>query len=222
MELSELLEHLRELDCASIADADKSLEVMDPALRPVKPGLKLVGVARTVSCHEDFLAVIDALNDSVEGEVLVVDTNASQRAVVGELFSIEASRRGLAGIVVDGPVRDVQTIRSLSMPVYARSYCPVSGTTQEIGEQQIPVKCGGVTVNPGDIVFGDDDGILVANIETFSALIEQASSIQRIESEIRNRLAAGECLLDMLNADEHLDARKQGRVSTLQFVVGND
>ena len=85
---------LLELDCASLADADKSLRVVDAAIRPLNPGRKLLGVARTLRCHEDFLTVIKALNESRPGEILVIDTQGGKRAVVGELFSLEAARLG--------------------------------------------------------------------------------------------------------------------------------
>ncbi|MEM7543044.1 MAG: RraA family protein, partial [Pseudomonadota bacterium] len=127
---TQLLARLRHLDAASLADADKSIAVMDTGLRPVAPGLKMVGYARTVQCENDFLAVIQALDEAQENEVLVVDSRGSDRAVVGELFSGEAKRRGLSGIVVDGLVRDTNAIAQLAFPVFARGRCPISGTTQ--------------------------------------------------------------------------------------------
>ncbi len=212
-----LLDRLRKLDCASLADVDKSVAVMDAGLRPLKAGLKMVGVARTVRCFEDFLPVIEALGAAAANEVLVVDTAASTRAVVGELFSLEAERRGLSGIIVDGPVRDIATIRTLSMPVYARSFCPVSGTTRQPGEQQIQVQCGGVSVHPGDIVFGDDDGILVLDSDALRTRLDRAEEIQSAELEIRRRMASGTSLFSMLNAEEHIEARKRDQDSALAF-----
>lgn len=208
---------LLELDCASLADADKSMRVMDAGLRAINTGVKLVGVARTVRCHEDFLAVIRALDQSLPGEVLIVDTQGSSRAVVGELFSLEATSRGLAGIIVDGPVRDVSTLRTLALPVYARGLCPVSGTIRELGMLQVAVVCGGVTVNPGDIVMGDDDGLIVATAAEFRALIPAAREIEAREVEVRARMAAGRSLTSMITLAEHVEALQRGGASKLAF-----
>lgn len=205
------------LDCASLADADKSMRVMDVGLRAINTGVKLVGVARTVRCHEDFLAVIRALDESQPGDVLIVDTQGSSRAVVGELFSLEATRRGLAGIVVDGPVRDVSTLRTLALPVYARGLCPLSGTIRELGALQVPVVCGGVAVNPGDIVMGDDDGVIVATAAEFRALIPAAREIEARELEVRARMAAGRGLTAMITLAEHVEALQRGVASKLAF-----
>jgi 4-hydroxy-4-methyl-2-oxoglutarate aldolase len=212
---AELLNQLLALDAASLADVDKSMRVMDSGLRPVRTGLKLVGVARTVRCHEDFLTVIKALDESLPGEVLVVDTGGSQRAVLGELFSIEAQRRGLAGIVVDGPIRDIKTIVGLDIPVYARSFCPCAGTTQIMMETQVTITCGGVAIKPGDILVGDDDGIVVGSAAELAALVPRATDIQVKEAALRERMAQGQGLMSMLNYAEHAAALARGEASAL-------
>ena len=217
---ADLREALLELDCASLADADKGLRIVDSAIRPVNAGRKLVGVAHTVRCFDDFLTVIKALDDSVAGEVLVIDTGASRRAVVGELFSLEAARRGLAGIVVDGAVRDIRTVRELDMPVYASAFCPCSGTTAALTDTQCAIECGGVTVNPGDIVVGDDDGIVIATADELIELVPIAKEIEHKELLLRERMAAGHPLVDMLNYREHAAAVARGETSQLKFKLG--
>lgn len=219
MNFEELKTRLSKLDTAHIADADKSVRVMDPGIRPVRAGLKLMGRARTAQCHEDFLTVIKALADATSNEVLVIDTQNSRTAVAGELFTTEAARRGLAGIVIDGACRDAKALAEIDVPVYSRSVIPVSGTASRLFETQISVECGSVRVEPGDIVFGDDDGIIVASESELDELIPVAEAIQRTEQTVLERMQRGGGLLEMLNFEEHYDNVKAGRHSSLQFLV---
>jgi len=96
MNLEKFKARLLALDTSAVCDANKGLRVLDPGIHPIRSGLKMVGVARTVKCQEDFLAVIKALSDFVAGEILVVDSMNSKSALAGELFRTEAARRGLA------------------------------------------------------------------------------------------------------------------------------
>jgi len=205
------------VDCAALADADKALRVMDAGIRAVKPGAKLVGPARSVRCHEDFLAVIRGLDAAQAGDVLVVDTGGSRRAVVGELFSLEAARRGLAGIIVDGLVRDVRTLRELDLPVYARGLCPTSGTVRDLGKIGCTIVCGGVSVAPGDIVVADDDGVVVASEEHFIKILPAAREVERREAIVRERIAHGVGLIDMTNFNDHISRIERGEASRLAF-----
>lgn len=217
MRIEELRERILKLDVAAICDTNKQIRIMDVGIKPLRLGMKLFGVARTVTCSNDFLTVIKALQEASAGEVLVIDCQNTKAAVAGELFSTEALRRGLSGIVTDGAVRDTPMIRTLKIPVYSRYINPMAGTATKVFETQIPVTCGGVKVNPGDVLFGDDEGIVVATSAELSELVPLAEEIQQKEAVALTRMNKGECLLDMLNFDEHFEKRKRGEESKLKF-----
>lgn len=210
MNFNQLKSRFANLDPAAFCDADKSVRVLSPAIGRINPGKQLLGRARTVRCFDDFLVVIEALAESEPGEVLVVDTQGTQRAVVGELFTLEAARCGLAGIVIDGGCRDTETIMTADLPVYASHRTPVSGTVQRVGETQIPVICGGVEILPGDIIFGDSDGVIALSEQETSALIDAAEAIKETEQKAIKAMGDGRSLIDLTNFHEHLSARRAG------------
>jgi regulator of RNase E activity RraA len=101
--------------------------------------------------------------------------------------------------------------------VYARGTCPKSGATERLFETQVPIVCGGVTVQPGDILFGDEDGIIVGSFEQFAAAIPVAEAIRDRESQVLADIAVGGILLEMLNVEQHVAAVREGKPSKLVF-----
>ena len=220
---NELLQRLGSLDTACLCDADKALQVglrvMSSEIRPLCPGLKMAGRAHTVRCHNDFLTVIKALHDAQPQEIIVIDSQNSTKALTGELFPTEAARKGLAGIVNDGPCRDTAAVREIGLPYFARAVCPVPGTTNQLFQTQVPIQCGGVTVHPDDVLVGDDDGVLVATSQEFEQLIPLAEEIQGKEEQMLRRMSEGISLIGMLNFEEHCDRIEKGEASRLEFKV---
>jgi regulator of RNase E activity RraA len=135
------------------------------------------------------------------------------------LFATEARRRGLAGIVTDGFCRDLRGLRSIGLPVYARGTTPRSGTTVSRAALRAPILCGGVEVSAGDIVFGDDDGLLIATEKRIAAALETAELIGRSERAILAAQARGEALHGLTNHSEHVAALDRGESSALAFRV---
>jgi RraA family protein len=205
------------LDTACLCDVNKSVRVMDVRIRPLNPGKKLIGRAHTVRCHEDFLTVIKALDEAKEDDVLVIEAGDAQVALAGEMFAMEALQRGLGGIIIDGGCRDTQQIQKIPLPVYARFITPMAGTASQIFKTQTEIQCGGVPVRPGDIVFGDDDGIVVMTEKEMKDIIEAAQAVQKTEEQIFSRMEQGQSLLEMLNFSEHCEKISRNRPSQLTF-----
>jgi 4-hydroxy-4-methyl-2-oxoglutarate aldolase len=214
-----LVERLAALQVSSLCDADKGLAVIDPQIHAMVPGSRLAGPAFPVVAHDDHLPLLVALRLAEPGSVLVVATDGHRRAVSGELFATEALRNGLAGIVIDGYCRDVAGLRALGLPVYARGSTPMAGSTRDSGTFGGPVLIGGVEVTAGDLVVGDDDGLVISPPERLAAALPTAEEIERAEQALLRGMAAGRSLPEMTNLDEHLAALAEHRETALRFTV---
>jgi len=212
-----LLSRLERLDASTVSDADMSLRVLPAAIRPVSAGSRLLGRAVTANARDDLLSVLGALRQSGPGDVLVVAAGGSPHAVAGELFAGEAARKGVAGIVIDGFCRDLATLKRMTLPVYARGATPRAASAMVVPEVNVPVLLGTVPVNPGDILLGDDDGIVVATEAELAAAIDKAEAIQATEDALLSSMAEGVSLFGKLNFDEHVSNVRAGQASTLSF-----
>jgi 4-hydroxy-4-methyl-2-oxoglutarate aldolase len=165
------------------------------------PGAIAAGPAFTVLCYPgSIITVHKALAEATAGDMLVVAGDGDEKgALLGELMSIACKTIGLAGAVIDGPVRDAAAMREIGFPVWARSVTPRVGTNRRVGQTNVPVACADVVVSPGDWVFADDDGVVVvplANVETVLAAAEAADAKER---KIEARIKAGESTIDILS-----------------------
>lgn len=215
--VTSLLERLGRIDTSSLSDADRSLRVVAPDIRLVAPGQRMLGRAVTAEANGDLMSVIAALHASSPGDVLVVQAGSTDRAVAGELFATEAIRRGLAGIVIDGRCRDTPTLRQLGLPVFARGATPIAAPAHRVPVTGLPVQIGGVQVRPGDLLLGDDDGIVVGAEDEFAAAIGRAETIQRAEEALRASIAGGTSLFTSMNYDEHVARLRDGHDSALSL-----
>jgi len=215
----DLIERLLGIDVSALSDADKTLPVVDPAVRAMLADVRMAGPAFTVVAEDDHLPVMSALGEASPGDVLVIATNGGSRAVFGELVATEASRRGLAGIVADGFCRDLRGLRRIGLPIFARGTTPRSGTAVSRAPLGATIVCGGVEVSPGDVVFGDDDGVLIASADRIAAALDTAELIGRSERAILAAQGRGEGLRTLTNLDEHVAALDRGEASALAFRV---
>jgi len=217
--LAKLIGRLNRVSSTSLADASKSttpLRELSCEISAVRPELKLVGRAITVDASDGLLSMVAALKIATAGDVLVVRGSKSG-AVSGELFATEAHRIGVTGIVIDGYCRDRSVLLSIDLPIYARGSKPSAPGTTALPVIQIPLQIENVTVQPGDYLVGDADGIVVGSVEEFMAVIDRAEEIEKFEAELRMKIINGSSLLEHMNYDEHLSALQSGNESKLNF-----
>lgn len=214
---ADLLERLRHIDTASLSDANKALDVLPSTIRPLITGIHMAGRAVTAVANGDLMSVIGALEMGGIGDVLVVSAGEFDEAVAGELFGTEAFRRGMSGVVIDGLSRDSAALRKLGMPFYSRGVTPKAPPALAVPEIQVPLLIGDVEILPGDILVGDDDGIIVGTIAEFEAIVDAAEAIQTREKALRISIENGFSLFDTLNFAEHTQRLIAGVESKLTF-----
>jgi 4-hydroxy-4-methyl-2-oxoglutarate aldolase len=184
----ELIERFRAHDVAKVADAMGGYGIVDPQIKPVAPGMFVVGPAVTVLTRPgDALYVIRAADVAQPGDVIVISGGGcADLAVIGDGISYYMqTARKIAGVVADAGVRDVKGIRELGFPTFSRSVTVRFGGAQGPGAINVPIACGGVPVNPGDIVIGDDDGVVIVPREDAERVIEATDA--RLVGETRRR-----------------------------------
>src|SRR4051794_12259510 len=208
------MDPLAAVPVSTLCDVDKSLPVVDPALRPLTDSRKLFGPAYTVVAAGGFLSVLYAIGEASAGGVLVVQAGGAPLAAPGGLPATEARRRGLGGIVVDGYVRDRVGLPP-DLPLWARGTVPMAGRSDVAPRVGGPVECGGVRVTPGDLVLADDDGIVIAPRARLEACLERAAEIERVEAAVLRGIQGGASLIDMTNLTDHVAGLRRGEASQL-------
>lgn len=212
-----LMQRMAGLGTTSFRDASDALRVLPGGIHPLQRAPRLVGRAITADARADLLSVLAALELGGANDVLVIAGGSSDRAVLGELFATEAVRRGMAGIVIDGLCRDVESLVTLPIPVYARGATPVAASANRSPRVQVPVAIGDVTVRPGDLIVGDDDGIVVGSDSDFGEALERATAIDERDAGLRAAIQSGDSLFSHLNLRRHVAALQAGQSSALEL-----
>lgn len=181
-----LIERLAQIPAANIADTMGRSCAMHPRIRLMSgfSGI-FAGPALTVKARAgDNLFIHQALDMAEPGDVIVVSNEEDQRrSLMGEImFTYAMNQRRLGGLVLDGPVRDVDALRAMSLPVYATGSTPGGPYKEGPGEINVPIACGGVSVNPGDIILGDLDGIIVIPQKDAQAVLEAAEELHKADA----------------------------------------
>ena len=199
-------ERLLRLPTGNIADNNGKAArqgVMDSGIKPLDPASKMIGRAFTARCVPgDNLALHQAIYAAQEGDVLVLDCRGHVEAGhFGDIMATACKVRGIAGVVIDGSCRDAQDIRELGLPMFVRGLNP-SGTVKEtLAVLSVPVTVGGINVRPGDIIFGDCDGVVVVPREDEDEVFEKAERKYEKEQHIVQALLEGKSTLEIYGFD---------------------
>lgn len=207
---TELLEHLAALPTPNISDNMQRHYGAAAGIRPYHRGGKLVGPAFTVKTRPgDNLLVHKAIDMASPGDVIVVDAGGElAQAIIGEIMSTHAAKRGIAGFVIDGAIRDAEAIANSNWPVFARGVTHRGPYKDGPGEINVTVSIGGMPVNPGDIIVGDADGVLAVPQNVALEVIAAARAQNEKEEATLAAIASGN--IDRAWVDEML--RKKGYV----------
>ncbi|RVU53894.1 RraA family protein [Anaerosphaera multitolerans] len=172
----EVIDNLRNIDITSLSDVCVSKVSMNHLIKPKINTHKIVGTAVTLKLPKgDSLTVQKALNIAKAGDVLVVDSGGSvENAVWGDLRSLKAKKKGLEGVVIDGAIRDIVGCREIGFPIFSKYLVCASSTKIGGGEINIPITCGDILVHPGDVIIGDENGVIVLPKSNIHSIIEKA------------------------------------------------
>ena len=194
----EIREMLMKVTTPNVSDAMHRAKGME-GIRPIVRGKKVVGKAVTVYTMDgDWAKSVEAIDIAGEGDVIVIKCSGDGKAVWGELATRSCMNKGIAGVIVDGAVRDVDDIVKLDFPVFAKKVVPNAGEPKGFGEINVRIECGGVVVNPGDWIIADDNGVMVIPKERAYEIARRALEVKKHEDRIRAEIEEGKTLAEIV------------------------
>jgi 3-hexulose-6-phosphate synthase/6-phospho-3-hexuloisomerase len=185
------------VSAANLSDALHRGGVLE-GLKPLFPGLQMVGRALTVRTYPgDWAKPVEAIDQAAPGDVLVIDAGGVGPAIWGELATNSALEKGLAGVVIDGALRDAGDIIKLGFPAFSRLVMPNAGEPRGFGEIGVPIRMGTIRVETGDWLRGDDDGVVVLPQKVAVEYANRAMDVLEKENRIREEIKEGRTLAEV-------------------------
>jgi 4-hydroxy-4-methyl-2-oxoglutarate aldolase len=214
----ELVTALASFDSATLFEAAGQKGMVDPAIRPAWTGAQLCGRVLTVWCPPgDNLMLHHAVTVAQPGDVLVASVNNFMfTGAWGEILTVAAQAREIAGLVIDGAVRDSGAIASRGFPVFSRGLAIGSCTKERYGSLNEPMIFGGVATRPGDLIVADVDGIVIIDQQEAEKVLEGAESRRIREQHLMEELRKGRTTIELLGLPP---VRRAGRAGEKEHVA---
>ncbi len=208
---ADLVAALGRFPTTQIADCGGPVGVVGPGIGWVAGGRETCGVAVTLWTRPgDILFVLKSPDAVHPGDVLVVDgAGRTDAAVIGDIVGAAIHERGAVGLVVDGAVRDVDGLDEVGLPTFARGTHPATGSNEGPGALNVTVQCGGVVVEPGDVVRGDRSGLVLVPRAHLADVVRLTGRVATREAAWREQRAAGRALPEILGVDAVIDAGRR-------------
>jgi len=199
----ELFEAFRKVSTPNLADAMQKRGVLRGILPRNPHGVKMVGRAVTVKTADgDWAKPVEAIDRAGKGDVIVVDVGGGPTAVWGELASWSCKVKGVAGVVIDGAARDIDSIVEIEFPCFSRHIAPHAGEPKGHGEIGSEIECGGQVVRTGDWIVGDESGVVVVPQELAVEMANRALDVLERENRIREEIKRGGTLSSVLELEK--------------------
>ncbi|AKB83950.1 D-arabino-3-hexulose 6-phosphate formaldehyde lyase [Methanosarcina barkeri 3] len=194
----EIREILKEVSTSNISDAMHRKGAMK-GIHPLVRG-KMVGTAVTVQTFPgDWAKPVEAIDIAKEGDVLVIYNENKDIACWGGLATWSSLNKGIAGVVIEGAVRDIDEVENLGLPIYTSNTVPNAGDPKGFGEINAEITCGGQTVKPGDYIVGDESGVVVIPAERAYELARRAKEVYKTEKRLFDEIKRGGTLSEIMN-----------------------